>query len=138
MTTSLGRQPAYTQIYKGVTRGADMAKFAASKWAEIKSHIQDMGLETRSRYSMADRYVRACTEYHFLYPLAVKEGAVKRGPNGGDLFSMRWAACDKLNDRILKFEEALLISPKAAEGKLSPPIKTKKDVPATKWLAQKS
>ena len=67
----------------------------------------------------ADRLCRAKAEYEKYYPVAVAEGPVKRGPNGGDVFNFTWSAVEKLQVRIAKLEDMLLISPKAAEGKLA-------------------
>ena len=54
-------------------------------------------------------------------------GPVKAGPNGGDVFNLEWGAIGKLYDRIAKLEDMLLISPKAADGKLAEKPKKSKN-----------
>ncbi|MDO6587340.1 P27 family phage terminase small subunit [Salipiger sp. 1_MG-2023] len=110
------RQPRYADIFR-----ADEAKRAkaAEVWHETIAFLDESGLLNARRVEIADRYARACAEYHTLYPLAAEEGPVKVGPNGGDVFNFNWSACEKLNDRMAKFEDALLLSPKAAQDKVS-------------------
>ena len=110
------RQPRYKQIYENKP---EMAENAALFWSEIVSHLKDNSLVTKTRLGQADRLCRAKVEYEKYYPVAVAEGPVKRGPNGGDVFNFTWSAVEKLQERIAKLEDMLLISPKAAEGKLA-------------------
>ncbi|MGB6230828.1 MAG: hypothetical protein WBF53_11980 [Litorimonas sp.] len=133
MTKIMLRQPRYKDIFAKAADGAAMAALAATKWAEVKAHLEDNNLTTRTRIGMADRYVRACVEYEFLYPVAVQEGPVKAGPNGGDVFNFTWSAVEKLNDRIAKMEDSLLIAPKAADGKVAKPRTKKKPTAAAKY-----
>jgi len=133
MATTREPQPNFKEVYGKSDRCEKKAEYASRKWEQIKAHLEDNGLTTKSRLDMAVRYVHACTEYHFLYPEAVGEGPVKTGPNKGDVYNMKWGAVEKINDRILKFEENLMISPKSADGKITPKVK-KKGAPAEKWL----
>jgi hypothetical protein len=48
-------------------------------------------------------------EYEFLYPTVAAEGAVKEGPNGGEVFSFQWSALQKIKDQIAKLEDQLKI-----------------------------
>ena len=120
------RAPRYADIFR-----ADKTKQAKAKevWADTISWLDENGLMTPRRVEIADRYARTCAEYHALYPIAAEEGPVKVGPNGGDVFNFNWSAVEKLNDRMAKFEDALLISPKAAQDKVAdkaPPQKATK------------
>ena len=108
------RQPRYRQMYFD----DEMAENACVRWAEIVQHLKENNLLSTVRLRMADRYVRAMVEYDSLYPTALKDGPVKTGPKGGDFYNMTWGAIERLNDRIAKFEDAFLISPKAAGGKI--------------------
>lgn len=122
------RAPRYADIFKD-----DPEKEAKAKevWRDTIAWLDESGLLNARRIEIADRYARACAEYHALYPIAASEGPVKVGPNGGDVFNFNWSAVEKLNDRMAKFEDALLISPKAAQDKVAgkPPEgpKTKAD-----------
>lgn len=108
--------PRYSSIFR-----LDKGKQAKAKdvWSDTICWLEDNGLMTPRRVEIADRYARACAEYHALYPIAADEGPVKVGPNGGDVFNFNWSAVEKLNDRMAKFEDALLISPKAAQDKIA-------------------
>ena len=128
------RQPRYRQIFEF---NDEMAEAACTKWAEVVDHLTSNGLVTQTRLRIADRYVRAHTEYDKLYPEAAEEGPVKKGPNGGDVFNFKWSAVEKLNDRIGKFEEALLISPKSAQDKLTPVKPKSAPVAADEFLKGK-
>jgi hypothetical protein len=125
------RQPRYTQIYK---HDEVMAENAKEIWATVISHLKDNGIVTKARLKTADRYVRAHVEYDNLYPIAAAEGPVKGGPNGGDVFNFNWSACEKLNDRLGKFEDSLLISPKAASDKLAPKAPERKATAADEFI----
>jgi P27 family predicted phage terminase small subunit len=125
------RQPRYAQIYK---HDADMALNAKELWATVIAHLQENGIATKARLKTADRYVRAHVEYDNLYPIAAAEGPVKEGPNGGDVFNFNWSVCEKLNDRLGKFEDALLISPKAASDKLAPKSPDRKATAADEFI----
>lgn len=130
------RQPRYKQIYAKAVSGDEMAVYAAEKWAEVKMHLVENDLVSKPRLGMADRYVRACTDYEFLYRQVVEDGPVKvSAQTGGEYFNYLWSACEKLNDRILKMEASLLISPQAAEGKLAVKPKAVK-APAGKYLGK--
>jgi hypothetical protein len=102
------RQPRYAQIFE---HDEAMHETAKSKWAEAVAHLAENGWISAGRLAVADRYARAYAEYENLYPIAVKEGPVKSGPNGGDVFNFTWSAVEKLNERIAKFEAKLKIDP---------------------------
>jgi hypothetical protein len=108
------RQPRYADIFRDDT---DKAEIASRVWQDVKAHLQENDLVTALRVQIADRYARAYAEYEVLYPSAA-EGPVKAGPNGGDVFRFEWSAVEKLNDRLAKFEKALLISPESAGGEV--------------------
>ncbi|MEO0343027.1 MAG: P27 family phage terminase small subunit [Pseudomonadota bacterium] len=105
------RQPRYAQIFQ---EDAVKAEVATQTWQETIEHLIENDFLSARRVAIADRYARSYAEYEVLYLIAATEGPVKVGPNGGDVFNFNWSACEKLNDRILKFEEQLLITPKAA------------------------
>lgn len=102
------RQPRYAQIFADDPEKAATAK---GKWADAVAHLEENGWLTAGRLAVADRYARAYAEYEALYPEAVKEGPVKVGPNGGDVFNFLWSAVEKLNERLAKLEAKLKIDP---------------------------
>jgi len=107
------RQPRYAQIFKDDQAKAETAK---EKWHDAVNHLEANGWLTAGRLAIADRYARAYAEYEALYPEAVKEGPVKVGPNGGDVFSFLWSAVEKLNERLAKLEAKLKIDPQDDGG----------------------
>lgn len=111
------RQPRYAQIFAHDSEMVDMAK---AKWAEAIDHLTENGWVTPGRVAIADRYARAYAEYESIYPIAVKEGPVTVGPNGGDVFNFRWSVIEKLNERLAKFEAKLKIDP-AENAEARPP-----------------
>lgn len=113
--TDKPRQPRYRQVFAA---NPEMAELACEYWQIAVQHLCDNDLLTDARVRMADRYARACAEYEIIHAKAQEEGPVRVGPNGGDVFNFLWSAAEKLNDRIAKLEDALLISPKAAGGAL--------------------
>ena len=125
------RKPDYKKVY---VRSETMALCASKLWADVVAHLSDNNLLTKTRLKTADRYARAQTEYEDLYPRAIAAGPVKEGPNGGDVFNFEWSALEKLNDRIGKFEDALLISPKAAADKIIPPKAASKPSDADEFV----
>lgn len=90
-----------------------MAEYARVAWAETYADLDARDLITKPRLNMIDRYVRARTEYEFLYPVAMHEGPTLTAESGGRFANMKFAAVSKLNEQIMKFEEALTISPKS-------------------------
>ena len=119
------RAPQYARIFAG-----DEAKEATAKdkWADAVAHLTANGWVTPGRLAVADRYARAYAEYEALYPVAVKEGPVKVGPNGGDVFNFNWSAVEKLNERLAKLEAKLKIDPaEGAEEKPPASVKTAAD-----------
>lgn len=125
------RQPRYKQIFG---HDDEMAESASIRWAEVIGHLQDNGLVTKTRLRLADRYVRSCVEYDSLYAEAVEQGPVLESEAGGKYFNLLWSAVEKLNDRISKFEDSLLISPKAANDKLNTKPSETKPAPADEFL----
>lgn len=118
------RAPRYADIYSD---DHDKEIKAKKVWRDTVNWLTENGLLNNRRVEIADRYARACAEYHAIYPIAAREGPVKIGPNGGDVFNFNWSVCEKLNDRMAKFEDALLIAPKAAQDKISgPKLETKR------------
>lgn len=115
------RQPRYAQIFASDPEKAEIAK---QKWREAVDHLESNGWLTPGRLAVADRYARAYAEYEALYPIAVEEGPVKKGPNNGDVFSFTWSAVEKLNERLAKLEAKLKIDP--AEGATDRPPETPK------------
>lgn len=102
------RQPRYADIFKADPEKAETAK---AKWRDAIDHLERNGWVTPGRIAVADRYARAYAEYEALYPVAVTEGPVKVGPNGGDVFNFNWSAVEKLNERLAKLEAKLKIDP---------------------------
>ncbi len=125
------RQPRYADIYK---TKPEMAGIASRVWRETMDFLKEHGLVNARRIDIADRYARACAEYEVLYPTAADEGPVKVGPNGGDVFNFNWSTIEKLNDRMGKFETALLIAPQAAQGQVASRAPTGKKTVADSYL----
>lgn len=117
------RLPRYSQIFGEDKEKADKAK---EVWREVVADLDSRGALTPTRVKIIDRYARACAEYHVLYPIAVAEGPVKRGPNGGDVFNFNWSAVEKLNDRMAKFEDQLRVDLRHSDNAGPPPAPTKK------------
>ena len=123
------RMPQYGRIFAGHNQPEDMAKFAAALWKERMADLEGRGLVTSGRVRIVDRYVRAVTEYEFLYPEAMAEGPTLQADSGGQFANQRWYAVGKLNEQIMKFEAALAIPAKQDDGDAAPPAqpKTKAD-----------
>lgn len=120
------RQPRYKQIFETHDKGAEKAETASICWAETIQHLQDNALLTKTRLGITDRYCRTKAEYEALYSVAMKEGPTLKSDSGGEYANMKWHAVGKLNADLMKLEESLLISPKAAGDKLdmkAPPTK---------------
>lgn len=121
------RQPRYAQIFcdpEDAEKSDAMCKTAVTKWSEVIEHLRKNDWITAGRIAVADRYARAYAEYEYLYPIAVKEGPVKKGPNGGDVFNFNWSTVEKLNERLSKLEAKLRIDP--ADGSVERPPETPK------------
>jgi len=112
------KQPQFSKIFAAHDSPAERAEFASKAWAETIAELQDGDLVTKRRLEIAKRYVLLSTEYEFYYPQATYTGPVNAGPNGGEVFSMKWAALLKIGDQLLKLEESMLISPKSAGVKI--------------------
>lgn len=119
----MSEQPKYKDIFKLHESGVELAQRAAVIWAEVYEELDVQGLTSKSRLAILDRYVRARVEYEFLYPEAIVDGPVKKAASGGEYANMKWAAISKLNDRIMKLEASLLLSPHASDGKKVKPRK---------------
>lgn len=111
------KQPNYAKIYE---HSPEMAVTAREIWHDVVGHLVACKLLDTRRTRIADRYARACAEYEYLYPQAAALGPVRKGKNGGDVWNMLWGAVKDLNVQMQKFEDALLISPKAANAQAAP------------------
>ena len=123
------RTPSYARVFAGHDEPEEMAKFAAALWKERMSDLKARNLTTSGRVRIVDRYVRAMTEYEFLYPAAMAEGPTIKADSGGEFANQRWHAVGKLNEQIMKFEASLAIPAKADDGEAPapPPKKNKAD-----------
>ena len=110
------KQPHYKKIFAAKP---EMAENAAIYWSEVVAHLETNNLVTKTRLSQADRYVRARAEYEHIYAETVESGPVDISDKGGKYFNLLWSAREKLNDRLSKLEDQLMISPRIAEGKLA-------------------
>ena len=120
----MGKSPDYDAIFDG---DADKSAIASRVFTEVSEHLEKSNLATSRRLDIADRYARACAEYEVIYPVAAKEGPVKVGPNGGDVFNFNWSAVEKLNDRLAKFEDQLRLDLRHTDvGEVKPPVKPTK------------
>ena len=132
------RQPRYADIFRpnDEDNGEAEAKRAKASevWHDTIDWLTENGLLNSRRVDIADRYARAYAEYSVIYPVAASEGPVTKGPNGGDVFNFKWSAVEKLQDRMAKFEDALLISPKAAQDKISGSKPATKKTAADEYL----
>jgi len=125
------KKPVYSKLYEAMDDGAARAKAADREWKALFSDLEARGQLTDQRKRIVDRLVRERVEYEFLAPDVAAEGAVKKGPNGGDVFNFKWSALQKVKDQILKLETALgLIVDKGSAG-IAPPAKKTK---ASKYL----
>ena len=111
------RQPRYGDIFAGRDDGEAMAEQARVLWARYKANLEERGLFNDARAATLDRLVRASVEYETHYPIAVANGPVSKGPNGGDSVNMLWSMVQKLSDQIGKLEKALTLTPEAVGDK---------------------
>lgn len=125
--------PDYASIFAEHDNTEGMSAFALSLWHERIEELAGRSLLTSGRALIVDRYVRACTQYEFRYPLAMAEGPTRKSDGGGEYANMNWSAIGKLNEQIMKFEEMLLIPPKASEAGTA--TRTGKRTPADDYLA---
>ncbi|MEL7282119.1 MAG: P27 family phage terminase small subunit [Pseudomonadota bacterium] len=114
------RQPRYGDIFAGHDEGASMAEQAKVLWAEYKSDLEGRGLWNATRGRTVDRLVRIKAEYLHYHPIAVSEGPVMKGPNGGDVANMLWSQVRNMADQIAKLEKALTLTPESLGEKKSP------------------
>ena len=127
-------KPNFKDVFYNCDGHKEMAARADELWAEVIEHLTQNDLVTKSRLGMADRYCRCVTEYERWYPEAVAKGPTYKGPNGGDVFNLLWSACEKMLDRIGKMEDALMISPRAGEGKIKKNTPERKKDAASDFL----
>ena len=128
------RQPKFSKIYAAHEDAEARAECARVVWVETLSELEAAGLVTEPRLNILKRYAELRTEYEFYYSQATFKGPVTEGPNGGQVFSMKWAALFKMNDQLMKLEESLLISPKAAGDKVPSKFSDAPAAPADKYL----
>ncbi|WP_143100346.1 P27 family phage terminase small subunit [Roseovarius indicus] len=101
---------------------------ADSEWKALIEDVDGRGQLTEQRKRIIDRLVRERVEYEFLYPTVAEQGAIKEGPNGGDVFNFHWSALQKIKDQITKLEEQLKIPvERAAPAGAPKPAQTKAD-----------
>ncbi len=130
------KKPNYITVFKAHASPKTKAKLASSLWVEVIEHLTENDLLTKPRVRLADRYVRVCVEYEALYPQAMKNGPTLKSKKkgGGEYANMKWHAVGNLNQQILKFEESLMILPKAAGDKLESKKPQGKKTPADEFL----
>ncbi len=130
------RQPRYGDIFAGHDQGAEMAEMARVLWAEYKSDLEARELWNAVRARIVDRLVRAAVEYHHLHPLALAEGPISKSEKGGEFFSYRWSAVQKLSDQVAKMEKALAITPESIGAKIEAAKRKPPETEADKYLAR--
>ncbi|MDY7025190.1 MAG: hypothetical protein SVC26_02480 [Pseudomonadota bacterium] len=122
------RKPPYSIIYKSFDACDLLAETASQVFDSVRNELTERGEWTESRSRIADRLARETAMYESEYASVELQGAVKSGPNGGDVFSMEWSALEKRRNQILKLEEALKLTvQKQAEGKKESPKPTAAD-----------
>jgi hypothetical protein len=97
-------QPAFDRVFPDDEGAAELAKVL---WKETVAALKEADSITTANLARADRYVRAKVEFEQLHPIAIQQGPVLKGAEGGEYFNYRWSACEKLNDRMLKLEKAM-------------------------------
>ncbi|WLR94234.1 hypothetical protein [Shinella zoogloeoides] len=97
-------QPAYGRVFASDEAAAELAKVL---WKETVAALKECDAVTAPNLARADRYVRAKVEFETIHPIAFEQGPVLKGEEGGEYFNYRWAACEKLNERMLKLEKAM-------------------------------
>lgn len=102
--TSKPTTPRYGVVFRDNDERAALAKRI---WKETIEALTEVDALSAANLARADRYARARVEYEVFYPGAAEEGPILKGPNGGDVFNGRWAAVEKLGDRLLKLEKAM-------------------------------
>ena len=122
------QMPRYVAIFRGDEERAELAKEVWKATIEALSEASPVSAANAAR---ADRYARATVEYEALYPDAAEAGPVTEGPNGGDVFSFKWSAVEKLNDRLLKLEKAMFGEAQPRPAAEKPP---KGSAPADEFL----
>lgn len=115
------RQPRYSDIFAGHDEGSAMAEQARVLWAEYKADLDGRGLWNTARAKTVDRLVRMTVEYLHYHPIAVAQGPVTKGPNGGEVASMLWAQVRNMADQIAKLEKALTLTPESVGAKAEAP-----------------
>ena len=110
------KMPNYGRVFQGHGKPKERAVFAAGLWKETIADLAERGSLTAGLVKTVDRYVRASTEYEFLYPEAMAEGPTLTAESGGQFANQRWHAVGKLNEQIGKLEAALGIPAKKPDG----------------------
>ncbi len=126
--------PDYHDVFAARADGAAMAEYACGAWTELIRELDEARLLTVARLGLADRYVRARTEWQFLYPSAMRDGPTRTSDSGGEYANQQWSAVAKLSEQLAKLEDALLISPKAAREKRAKRHLARKWTPADEYL----
>lgn len=128
-------RPRYGDIFAGHDEGGSMAEQAKVLWEEYKSDLEERGLWNRTRARTLDRLVRLSVEYLHYQPLAVAQGPVTVGPNGGDVANMLWSQVRNLSDQIGKLEKALTLTPESIGAKAEAPKRVADKTAADEFLS---
>ena len=111
------QRPRYGDIFAGHDEGGAMAEQAKVLWEEYKADLEARKLWTKARARTLDRLVRLTAEYLHYHPIAVSQGPVTVGPNGGDVANMLWSQVRNMADQIAKLEKSLTLTPESVGEK---------------------
>ncbi len=125
------KRPNYKEVFSKHDRADERAEYAAIIWETGFTELDNRGLVTGPRLLTLDRYVRAQTEYKFLYSEAMADGPTCKSDGGNDYANMKWSAVGKLNEQIMKFEDALRFR---IDEAAPPPPKDAPKTPADEFL----
>ncbi len=129
-------RPRYADIFAGHDDGGSMAEYANVLWERYKDDLEARGLFNRVRADILDRYVRYKVEHDHYHPIAVSQGPVKVGPNGGECVNMTWSMVQKLADRLERLEKSLTLSPESVGEKVVSKKNTARSAAADSYLDQ--
>ena len=115
-----------------------MAEYARVLWAMYKKDLEDRGLFNEARAATLDRLVRAATEYHSYYPVAVAEGPVKQSKDGGQYVNMLWSQVQKLDEKIGRLEKSLTMTPESVGEKVGAVRSPMAPTAADKYLGRQA
>ena len=87
------RTPAFGAIFSDKKQ----VKLARKYWKVVFGHLAKNKLVSEARLIVAGRYVQTLVELDTIAKDVHDEGPVKAGPNGGDVYSLYFAAKRKLN-----------------------------------------